>query len=44
MMMPSMRSRIITYAIEHRHIPMWKSRLYGALYGAGIPVLSRVKS
>jgi hypothetical protein len=38
-----MRDRIIAYAQANRHRPIWKRRLFAALYGASIPKLARIR-
>jgi hypothetical protein len=42
-MSQSLWNRIYKYAIENRKRLMWKRRLHALCYGAGLPVLSRIK-
>ncbi len=41
-MSASLRARIIRHATERRHVPKWKAILYGCIYGASLPVLSKL--
>jgi len=42
-MSPSMRQRIMDYAVANRHRAVWRKRLYALYYGASLTTIARMK-